>query len=241
MNSFNIGLWKIGGTLKGKALNKNNRELTCLNGLEKLIALIVELLPVEVFMSWKEDPLPHIHYFNVQTDLQGVRDNIEPNDLVDVKQLEDEPLNDYIQQFFEAAAKTKSLGKDARVMALVVGLKEMSSMWPNLHLKVVYTMNDFLDIVDGFIKLEEDVTRTNGLNGVKKKSPDIRAPTTEAQGNGKKRSLNRGKRADNGGKQGNSLGGKKPKTGGKLLREHEPCITTYFILLAQREENYTAT
>uniref|UniRef100_A0A803PRN3 Uncharacterized protein n=1 Tax=Cannabis sativa TaxID=3483 RepID=A0A803PRN3_CANSA len=55
MDSFNTGLWKTRRTLKANTLSRNNRELTCLNGLEKLIILIPELPPVEVFLSWHGD------------------------------------------------------------------------------------------------------------------------------------------------------------------------------------------
>uniref|UniRef100_A0A803PC42 Uncharacterized protein n=1 Tax=Cannabis sativa TaxID=3483 RepID=A0A803PC42_CANSA len=130
MNSFRTGLWKTRGTSKANALSRNIRELTCLNRLEKLISLIAKLLPVE----------------------------IDSNDLVYIKQQEDESLKDYIQRVLEAAAKTKSLSEDARVMALEAGLKEMIPLWSNFHLKAVYIMNDFLDRVNGFIKLEEAVT-----------------------------------------------------------------------------------
>uniref|UniRef100_A0A803P334 Uncharacterized protein n=1 Tax=Cannabis sativa TaxID=3483 RepID=A0A803P334_CANSA len=106
-----------------------------------------------------------------------------------------QPLEDYIQQFLKAYDKTNSLNEDSRVMALAVKLKEMSSLWSDLCLKVVYTMNDFLDKADGFIKLEEDVTQAKGSIGGKKKSPDSQTPATKAQENGKKGGSNRGKRS----------------------------------------------
>uniref|UniRef100_A0A803NJA0 Retrotransposon gag domain-containing protein n=1 Tax=Cannabis sativa TaxID=3483 RepID=A0A803NJA0_CANSA len=137
---------------------------------------------------------------------------IEPNDLVDVKRQEDEPLKDYIQRFLEASIKAKSLSEDARVMALVAGLKEMSPLWSDLRIKAVYTMNDFLYRAYGFIKLKEVVTRAKGLKGGKKKSLNSETPATKVQYRS-----NGGKRENNGGKPGNSIGGIKPKTRVKPL------------------------
>uniref|UniRef100_A0A803QCB8 Uncharacterized protein n=1 Tax=Cannabis sativa TaxID=3483 RepID=A0A803QCB8_CANSA len=92
-----------------------------------------------------------------------------------------EPDKDYIQRFLEVATKTKTLTEDARVVALIIGIKEMSPLLSNFRLKAVYTMNDFLDRVDGFIKLKKVVTRAKGSKGGKKKLPDTEAPTIEAQ------------------------------------------------------------
>uniref|UniRef100_A0A803Q256 Retrotransposon gag domain-containing protein n=1 Tax=Cannabis sativa TaxID=3483 RepID=A0A803Q256_CANSA len=97
-----------------------------------------------------------------------------------------ESLKDYIQRFFKVAAKTKILSEDARVMALATGLKEMSPMWSDLHLKAANTMNGFLDRADGFIKLEEVITRAKGSKGGKKKSLYSEAPVIKAHRNGKK-------------------------------------------------------
>uniref|UniRef100_A0A803QC28 Uncharacterized protein n=1 Tax=Cannabis sativa TaxID=3483 RepID=A0A803QC28_CANSA len=124
----------------------------------------------------KEDPLSHIHYFVVQTNLQGVRDDVRCRIFCHTD----------IQWFLEVAAKTKNLSEDARVMPLAIGLMEISPLWFDLHLKAIYTMNDFLDRADGFIKLEEAIARAEGLNGGKRKSLDSPYPDTEAQGNGKK-------------------------------------------------------
>ncbi|KAM6563178.1 hypothetical protein CsatB_023176 [Cannabis sativa] len=166
---------------------------------------------------------------------------IEPNDLVDVTQQEDESLKDYIHWCLEASAKTKILSKDARVMELATGLNEMSPLWSDLCLKSVYTMNDFLDRLDGFINLEEVVTQAKGSKGNKKKSPNSLTLDTTVQVNGKKRDSNGGKRANNSGKLGNFPGGKKAETRGRPIREYEPHFTTYSIILAPRDEIYTTT
>uniref|UniRef100_A0A803P3U2 Retrotransposon gag domain-containing protein n=1 Tax=Cannabis sativa TaxID=3483 RepID=A0A803P3U2_CANSA len=115
---------------------------------------LVALLPPRSINSWKD----LVDTFDNQF-VPSRQHQIEPNNLVDVKQLEDESLKDYIQQFLEATFKTKMLSEDARVMAAVAGLKEISPLWFDLCLKSVYTMNIFLHTADGFIKLEEVVTR----------------------------------------------------------------------------------
>uniref|UniRef100_A0A803NKJ9 Uncharacterized protein n=1 Tax=Cannabis sativa TaxID=3483 RepID=A0A803NKJ9_CANSA len=66
-------------------------------------------------------------------------------------------------------------------MALIARLKEMNPLWSDLRLKAVYTMDDFLDRAYGFIKFEKVITQAKGSNGGKKKSPNTKAPATEAQ------------------------------------------------------------
>ncbi|XP_062119014.1 uncharacterized protein LOC133832722 [Humulus lupulus] len=110
----------------------------------------INQLPIPVkfkIPTWKmyiglEDPVSHVHHFELQTDLQGVRDDArcrcfpavdamplpaEPNDLVDIKQKDNEPLKEYIQHFMQEATRVKSLSDDGKLIAINSGVKEKTS------------------------------------------------------------------------------------------------------------------
>uniref|UniRef100_A0A803NKK8 Uncharacterized protein n=1 Tax=Cannabis sativa TaxID=3483 RepID=A0A803NKK8_CANSA len=67
-------------------------------------------------------------------------------------------------------------------MELAAGLKEMSPLWSDLHLKPGYTMNDFLDRADGFIKYEKVISLVKDSKNKKKKSTYCPAPNPDTQG-----------------------------------------------------------
>uniref|UniRef100_A0A803PDJ4 Retrotransposon gag domain-containing protein n=1 Tax=Cannabis sativa TaxID=3483 RepID=A0A803PDJ4_CANSA len=134
----------------------------------------------------KEDPLSHIHNFEVQTDLQGIRDDSHCRVFLAT-------LSESVQQWYlklclrsinswetlkksfydqfspsknrpiEPNNLTKILSEDAKVIALTVGLTVMGPLWKDLKLKSVYTVQEFLDRVVDFIKLEKAFKKVRGV------------------------------------------------------------------------------
>ncbi|XP_062080704.1 uncharacterized protein LOC133785490 [Humulus lupulus] len=79
----------------------------------------------------------------------------EPNDLVDIKQRDNEPLKDYIQRFMREATRVKSLSGDGKLIAINSGIKVKILLWSNLKRKSARTTQEFLDWAEEFINLEE--------------------------------------------------------------------------------------
>ncbi|XP_062111567.1 uncharacterized protein LOC133823020 [Humulus lupulus] len=79
----------------------------------------------------------------------------EPNDLVDIKQNDNEPLKDYIQHFMLEATRVKSLSDDGKLIAMNSVVEVNSLFWSSLKRKSARTTQEFLDRAQEFIKLKE--------------------------------------------------------------------------------------
>ncbi|XP_062118922.1 uncharacterized protein LOC133832620 [Humulus lupulus] len=150
----------------------------------------------------RKDLGSHVKIFEIQTNLQGVRDDVrcrifpatlsdiapqwffkleletitswdtfvrlfysqlfaarippvELNGLVDIKQVPNEPLKDYVQRFMQEAAQSKTVSDEGKLMAITAEIQIKGPLWTNLRRKTVYSTREFLDRADEFIKPEE--------------------------------------------------------------------------------------
>ena len=78
----------------------------------------------------------------------------EANQLVDIRQKDDESLKAYIQRFMQAASRAKTVGDEGKMMAITAGVKHKTGLWKSLRKNGVRTMQEFLDRADQYIKLE---------------------------------------------------------------------------------------
>ncbi|XP_062118659.1 uncharacterized protein LOC133832312 [Humulus lupulus] len=234
--------------------------------------------------TWKmytglEDPVSHVHNFELQTDLQGVRDDArcrifpstlseisqqwffklqpgsitswggfvhtfdsqfssamplpsESNDLVDIKQNDNEPLKDYIQRFMREATRVKSLSDDGKLIAINSGVKVKSLFWSSLKRKFACTTQEFLDRVEEFIKLEEAERKVDNPTQAATEQGKIDAENTTNPTKGGKNGAKNDKCSNGAGSSGNLNDNKKPKTAEQPKPwEYVPKFTTYSILL----------
>ncbi|XP_062103103.1 uncharacterized protein LOC133814121 [Humulus lupulus] len=214
-------------------------------------------IPVKFKMpTWKmytrlEDPVSHVHNFELHTDILEVRDDAwctttlpeiaqqwffklqpklitswdgfvcifysqfssamplpaESNDLVDIKQRDNEPLKDHIQRFMRETTRVKSLSDD-----------------------------------EEFIKVEEVERKVDNPSqtAVEQGKIDVENTTNPAEGG--KNGAKNDKRSNGAGSSGNQNDNKKPKTVEQPKpREYVPKFTTYFILLEPRADVFNAT
>ena len=80
---------------------------------------------------------------------------MEANQLVDIRQKEDESLKAYIQRFMQAASRAKTVGDEGKMMAITAEVKHKTGLWKSLRKNGVRTMQEFLDRADQYIKLEK--------------------------------------------------------------------------------------
>ncbi|XP_062119251.1 uncharacterized protein LOC133833001 [Humulus lupulus] len=252
-------------------------------------------IPVKFKMpTWKmyiglEDPVSHVHNFELQTDLQRVRNDarcrifpttlseitqqwffklhpgsitswdrfvctfysqfssamplpIEPNDLVDIKHKDNEPLKDYIQRIMREATRVKSLSGDGKLIAINSRVKVKSLFWINLKRKSARTTKEFFDRAEEFIKLEEAKRKVDNPTQVATKQGKTGLGNTTNPVEGGKNGAKNGKRSNGAGSSGNQNDNKKPKTPEQPKpREYIPKFTTYSILLKTRAYVFNAT
>uniref|UniRef100_A0A803QDY4 Retrotransposon gag domain-containing protein n=1 Tax=Cannabis sativa TaxID=3483 RepID=A0A803QDY4_CANSA len=76
--------------------------------------------------------------------------------LVKIKQRQDEPLKDYSQRFMAEATRVTGLIEEGRYTAILRGILPLSDFWKDIR-RISTNEMEFLERVDGFIKLEEAV------------------------------------------------------------------------------------
>ncbi|XP_062075460.1 uncharacterized protein LOC133779522 [Humulus lupulus] len=108
-----------------------------------------KLQPVSI-TSWDEFVRPFYSQFSSAMPLPA-----KPNDLVAIKQRDNEPLKDYTQCFMREATRVKSLSDDGKIIAINSGVKVKSLFWSSLKRKFARTTQEFLDRAKEFIKLKE--------------------------------------------------------------------------------------
>ncbi|XP_062075472.1 uncharacterized protein LOC133779535 [Humulus lupulus] len=166
----------------------------------------------------------------------------EPNDLVDINQRDNEPLKDYIQCFMQEATKVKSLSDDGNLIDINSGVKVKSLFWSSLKRKSAHTTQEFLNIAEEFIKLEEAERKVNNPTQAvfEKEKTSVGNNTNPVEGS--KNGGKNGKRSKGAGSSGNQNDNKKPKTSEHPNpREYVPKFTTYTILLESRADVFNAT
>ncbi|XP_062089143.1 uncharacterized protein LOC133795702 [Humulus lupulus] len=240
-------------------------------------------IPVKFKMpTWKmytglEDPISHVHNFELQTNLHGVWDDArcrifpatlseiaqewffklqpesitswdgfvrifysqfssamplpaEPNDLVDRKQRDNEPLKDYIQRFMWEVTRVKSLNDDGKLIAINSGIKVKNLFWSSLKRKFARTTQEFLDRAEEFIKLEEVERKVDNLAQTTAEQGKTNAGNTTNPAEGGKNGAKNGKHSNGAGSSDNQKNNKKPKTTEQPKpREYIPKFTTYSI------------
>ncbi|XP_062075504.1 uncharacterized protein LOC133779571 [Humulus lupulus] len=244
--------------------------------------------------TWKmytglEDPVSHVHNFELQNDLQGVRDDArckifldtlseiaqqwffklqpwsitswdgfvrtfyslfssamplpaELNDLVDIKQKDNEPLKDYIQCFMREATRVKSLSDDGKLIAINLGVKVKSLFWSSLKRKYARTTQEFLDRTEEFIRLEEAERKVDNLTQAATEQGKIDAGNTINLAEGGKNEAKNGKHSNGTRSSGNQNDDKKPNTVEQPKpREYAHKFTTYSILLETQACVFNAT
>ncbi|XP_062100368.1 uncharacterized protein LOC133806263 [Humulus lupulus] len=77
----------------------------------------------------------------------------EANQLVDIRQKEGEPLNEYIQRFMREAAHAKTVGDEGKMMSITIGVQRQSPLWSSLRKNGVKTTQEFLDQANKYFKL----------------------------------------------------------------------------------------
>ncbi|XP_062114822.1 uncharacterized protein LOC133827884 [Humulus lupulus] len=246
-------------------------------------------MPTWKMYTGQEDPVPHVHNLELQTDPQGIQDDArcrifhatlfkiaqqwffklqlgsittcdgfvsifysqfssemslmaEPNDLLDIKQTDNEPLKDYIQRFIEEAIRVKSLSDDGKLIAINSGIKVKNPFWSSLKRKSVCTTLEFLDRVEEFIKLEEAEWKvdnpTQAATGQGKTDAGSTTNTARENKNGAKNN----KRRNGAGSSNIQNDSKKPKTTEQPKpEEYVPKFTTYSIMLEPRVDDFNAT
>ncbi|XP_062075902.1 uncharacterized protein LOC133780035 [Humulus lupulus] len=215
----------------------------------------------------QEDPVSHVHNFELQTDLQGVQDDArcrifpatlsetaqqwffklqsgsitswdsfvrifysqfssamplptKPNDLVDIKQRDNEPLKDYIQRFMQEATRVKSLSDDGKLIAIISRVKSAR------------TTQEFLDRAEEFIKLEEVERKVDNPTQETAEQEKTKAGNTTNLTEGSKNGGKNDKRGNRAGGDSNQNNNKKPKTTKPpKWREYVPKFATYTILM----------
>ena len=76
----------------------------------------------------------------------------EANQLVDIRQKDDESLKAYIQRFMQAASRAKTVGDEGKMMAITAGVKHKTGLWKSLRKNGVRTMQEFLDRADQYMQ-----------------------------------------------------------------------------------------
>ena len=79
-------------------------------------------------------------------------------DLVEVKQRPGQPLLAYISRFMTEATKVSRVTEDGKLSVILGGIEVLGEVWKDIRKNgLVDSMSDFLDRVEGFIKLEEAI------------------------------------------------------------------------------------
>ncbi|XP_062075507.1 uncharacterized protein LOC133779575 [Humulus lupulus] len=166
----------------------------------------------------------------------------EPNDIVDIKKKDNEPLKEYIQRFMWEATRVKSLSDDSKLIAINSGIRVKSLYWISLKRKAARTTQVFLDRTEEFIKLEEAEWKVdNPTQAVTEQGKHKSWKYHQSCRRSKEWSKN-GKCSNGNGSSGNQDNNKKPKTAKQHKpREYVPKFTTYSILLETRADVFNAT
>ncbi|XP_062114432.1 uncharacterized protein LOC133825519 [Humulus lupulus] len=201
-------------------------------------------MPTWKIYTGKEDPMSHMNNFEIQTDLQGVRDDVccriisatlddsaqewffklehgtinswdafvrlfysqfftarillaELNDLVDIKQVPNEPLKDYVQHFMQEVPRSKTVSNDGKLLAIMAGIQVKGLLWTDLRRNFFYSTREFLDRADKFIKLERAIQKADQANQARistapAKNTDATNHKQTINGNGNKKNQNGG-------------------------------------------------
>ncbi|XP_062086222.1 uncharacterized protein LOC133792335 [Humulus lupulus] len=136
----------------------------------------------------------------------------EPNDLVDIKQRDNEPLKDYIQRFMQEATKVKFLSDDGKLIAINLAVKVKSLFWSSLKRKSTRTTQEFLDRAEEFIKLEEAERKMDNPTQATAMQEKTSARITTNPLEGSKNGGKNGKRCNRARNSGNQNDSKKPQT-----------------------------
>ncbi|XP_030508930.1 uncharacterized protein LOC115723582 [Cannabis sativa] len=212
-------------------------------------------MPTWKIYAGKEDPLSHLKYFEMQMDLQGVLGDVrcrvfpatltefaQHEDLVEVKQRPGEPLRAYISKFMTEATKVARLTEEGRLTAILGGIEVLGELWKDIkRCGPMWSMVEFLDRADGFIKLEEARQRADiePKPGQLPDVPSVGAPTQSPQ---YPSSLTPSeKRSNNNGKQDNEEKGKFTGKVEHTPRENASKFTAFSVLTDDLETIYATT
>ncbi|XP_062104034.1 uncharacterized protein LOC133815183 [Humulus lupulus] len=169
----------------------------------------------------------------------------ESNDLVDIKQRDNEPLKDYIRCFMQEATKVKSLSDNGKFIAINSGIKIKSPFWSSFKRKFACTTQEFLDWEEEFIKLEEAERKVdNPSQAATGQGKTEVGNTTNITGESKNGAKNGkcGWKANVAESSNNHNDSKKPKTTEQPKpREYVPKFTTYSILMESPTDVFKAT
>ncbi|XP_060964101.1 uncharacterized protein LOC133033404 [Cannabis sativa] len=150
------------------------------------------------FSSWKAFSLEFNAQFSSSLTL-----SLDLGDLVEVKQRPGEPLRAYISRFMTDATRVSRVTNDGKLSALLRGIEVHGELCKDIRKKgSVDSMSDFVDRVEGFIKLKEVIQRAEG----EQKPCKLKAPSigTSAQLlHYPNNSNSSGKRSNNSHRQGN--------------------------------------
>ncbi|XP_060965431.1 uncharacterized protein LOC133034373 [Cannabis sativa] len=148
-------------------------------------------------------------------------------DLVKVKQRPGEPLRTYISRFMTEAKKVARLTEEGKLAIILGGIKILGELWKDIKKSCpVDSMSDFLDRVDGFIKLEEAIQRADvepklGQSQVPSAATFVQNPQYPNSSN-----LD-SKRSNNNNRQGNGKKGKFVGKAEQMSKENPSKFTTF--------------
>ncbi|XP_062100543.1 uncharacterized protein LOC133806460 [Humulus lupulus] len=166
----------------------------------------------------------------------------ELNDLVDIKQKDNEPLKEYIQRFMRKATRVKSLSDEGKLIAINSGIKVKSMFWSGLKRKAAHTTQEFLDREEEFIKLKETEWKVDNPTQAVTEQGKTEVENTTNPTEGAKNGAKDGKHNNGVGSSGNQNDTNKPKTIEQTKpQEYVPKFTTYSILLETWADVFNAT
>ncbi|XP_060972507.1 uncharacterized protein LOC133038392 [Cannabis sativa] len=139
------------------------------------------------------------------------------------------------------ATNVSRVNEDGKLSAILEGIEVLGELWKDIRKNSpVDSMTDFLNHVEGFIKLEEAIQRAEvEQNPSKSKSPST--GTSVQVPHYPNNSSSNDKRSNNNNKSGNGMKGKFTSETEQAPRENQAKYTTFTILTEDIESVYMAT